>query len=265
MSPKTEIVPIRCLKDNYAYLLHCNGKTALFDAPEAQPILDVLGERGWTLNHILLTHHHDDHVQAVPELVEAFSEVIIPFKRGHKPRVIPPIVTGAAIDAYRLPSQVNQFIVPGHRMPVVGLKTKVMGVSGHTIGHLAYFVPDVQAVFTGDSLMALGCGRIFEGTPEMAWESLKNLNTLHRKTRVYSGHDYCAGNAAFALSVDPDNKALKARVEAIAKGVRPCVPATLDEERATNPFLRAEALASSLGVADAPAAFAKLRQMKDDF
>ena len=243
-----EILPVRCLKDNYAYLLHANGRTALFDAPEAAPILSALTERGWQLDQILLTHHHDDHIRAVPELVAATGAT----------------VTGAAADAHRLPP-LDHALRPGDVTEAAGLPAQVIDVPGHTIGHVAFYVPDAQAAFTGDSLMAIGCGRIFEGDAPMMWASLQRLNALPAETLICSGHDYCVSNGAFALSVDPENPELRARLADTAAAARPCAPATLAEERATNPFLRAPDLAPSLGFSDAEEAFAALRSMKDRF
>ena len=244
----TEIVTIRCLKDNYAYLLHSDGRTALFDAPEAAPIQAVLADRGWQLGQILLTHHHDDHIRAVPQLVAATGAT----------------VTGAAADAHRLPP-LNHALRPGDVTEAAGLPAQVIDVSGHTIGHVAFYVPDAEAAFTGDSLMAIGCGRIFEGDAPMMWASLQRLNALPAETLICSGHDYCVSNGAFALSVDPENPELRARLADTAAAARPCAPATLAEERATNPFLRAPDLAPSLGFSDAEEAFAALRSMKDRF
>ena len=244
----TEIVTIRCLKDNYAYLLHADGRTALFDAPEAEPILAALAERGWGLDQILLTHHHDDHIRAVPALVAV---------TGAK-------VTGARADAHRLPP-LDVAVAPGQITDAAGLPATVIDVSGHTVGHIAFHVPDADAAFTGDSLMAIGCGRIFEGDAPMMWASLQRLNALPAETLICSGHDYCVSNGAFALSVDPENPELRARLADTAAAARPCAPATLAEERATNPFLRAPDLAPSLGFSDAEEAFAALRSMKDRF
>ena len=243
-----EIVTIRCLRDNYAYLLHADGRTVLFDAPEAGPVLDALAGRGWGLERILLTHHHDDHIQAVPELVAA---------TGTK-------VTGARADAHRLPP-LDSAVAPGEVTDAVGLEAHVIDVSGHTVGHIAFHLPAAKAAFTGDSLMALGCGRLFEGDAATMWASLQRLDALPPDTLICSGHDYCAGNGAFAQSVDAANPALAARIRAVAAAERPCAPATLAEERQTNPFLRAPALAAGLGAADAGEAFAMLRRMKDAF
>ena len=245
-----ELVTLRCLKDNYAYLLHSDAGTVLIDAPEAMPILTELDARGWGLDAILLTHHHDDHIQAVPEIVAATGARVI----------------GAAADAHRLPP-LDVSVAPGEPLEVLGEPVHVIDVSGHTVGHVAFHFPGSAMAFTADSLMALGCGRLFEGDPAMMWDSLSRLNALPGDTLICSGHDYCTGNGAFALSVDPDNAALQDRLAAIAEARIPCAPATLDVERATNPFLRPAALSAALGMGDADDAqvFARLRRMKDDF
>ncbi|MTH78562.1 hydroxyacylglutathione hydrolase [Paracoccus aestuariivivens] len=245
-----ELVPVRCLTDNYAWLLHGNGQTTLIDAPEAAPILAELAARGWTLDLIALTHHHADHIQAVPELVAmTFAKVL-----------------GNAQDAARLPP-LDIATRPGERIEICGEPAEVIDVSGHTIGHVAFYLPDSDMAFTADSLMALGCGRLFEGNPQMMWDSLSRLNALPGETLICSGHDYCLGNGAFALSVDSGNDALRQRLDDTASGRRPCAPATLDDERATNPFLRVAELRSPLEMSDASdaAVFAELRARKDRF
>ncbi|RCW83339.1 hydroxyacylglutathione hydrolase [Paracoccus lutimaris] len=245
-----ELVPVRCLTDNYAWLLHGNGRTALIDAPEAAPILAELAARGWSLDLIALTHHHFDHIQAVPDLVAM---------TGAK-------VMGNALDAGRLPP-LDIPVRPGETVDICGEPASVIDVSGHTIGHVAFYLPQSAMAVTADSLMALGCGRLFEGDAPMMWQSLSRLNALPARTLICSGHDYCRGNGAFALSVDPENTALKTRLSETAAGLRPCAPATLAEERATNPFLRISELRPALGMADAPdvEVFARLRSMKDNF
>lgn len=244
-----DLVTIRCRKDNYAYLVHTDAGTVLFDAPEAGPILDALGERGWTLDQIALTHHHDDHVSAVRDLVAATGARVI----------------GAARDAHRLPP-LDETVAPGGTLTLAGTEAQVIDAAGHTTGHIAFYLPQAKAAFTADSLMAIGCGRLFECGPEVMWASLQRLAALPDDTLICSGHDYCAANGAFALSVDADNVALKARLRGVEGGT-PCAPVTLAEEKATNPFLRAGALAASLGMAGAPEGevFARLRSMKDAF
>lgn len=245
-----ELVTLRCLQDNYAYLLHGTAGTVLIDAPEARPVLEALAERGWGLNAILLTHHHADHIDGVAQLVAETGAKVI----------------GAGADAHRLPP-LDQRVTAGDAFEVLGGEpVDVIEVSGHTIGHVAYHFPRSGVAFTGDSLMAMGCGRLFEGSPAMMWESLSRLNALPETTLICSGHDYCAGNGAFALSVDPDNAALQQRLRETVAG-RSCAPVTLAEEQATNPFLRVRNLAAGLGMADSPDAeiFARLRKMKDSF
>lgn len=245
-----ELVTLRCLRDNYAYLLHGPAGTALVDAPEPGPILEALKDRGWNLDAILLTHHHADHIDGVAAMVAETGARIL----------------GAAADAHRLPP-LDSALTPGQPVEVLGEPVDVIDVPGHTVGHVAFHFAQSGMAFTGDSLMALGCGRLFEGDAAMMWGSLCRLNALPGETLICSGHDYCAGNGAFALSVDPGNAALKARLRATAEGALPCAPASLASERDTNPFLRPAALREGLGMPNAPDAevFARLRSMKDSF
>jgi hydroxyacylglutathione hydrolase len=252
-----EIVTIPCLKDNYAFLLHdpTTGATAVVDVPEAAPILAALKARDWQLSDIFITHHHWDHVDGVADLVAA---------TGAK-------VWGAAADAHRLPP-LDHALAEGDQVSLGALQGAVLDVSGHTVGHIAYHFPQAGAVFTADSLMAGGCGRLFEGTAAQMWDSLSKLAALPPTTLVCSGHEYTTGNLRFAQSVDPGNSALISRVTAVdaarAEG-RPTVPSTLSLELATNPFLRAAdpAIARHLDLdgADPATVFARLRSMKDAF
>jgi hydroxyacylglutathione hydrolase len=257
MAMPLEIVTIPCLQDNYAFLLHNPdmGQTVLVDAPEAAPILEVLRGRGWTLDHVWLTHHHWDHVDGLAGLLDVFS----------------PKVWGAAQDAERLPELTHALAV-GEGVDCAGLRVEIIDVPGHTLGHIAYYVPAEDAVFTADSLMVMGCGRLFEGTPENMWSSLQKLMNLPPETRVYSGHEYTASNCKFALTIDPHNSELISRVAQVtadrAAG-RPTVPALLGLECATNPFLRANdpAIREGLGMTDATVleVFTKIRALKDKF
>ncbi|PYE82398.1 hydroxyacylglutathione hydrolase [Pseudoroseicyclus aestuarii] len=249
------LVTVPCRTDNYAFLLHdeASGATALVDAPEAAPIQAELDRRGWTLSDILITHHHDDHVDGLAAL------------RGEA-RVI-----GAAADAHRLPP-LDLAVAPGGALDVLGQETQIIDVPGHTVGHIAFYIPDSGLLFTGDSLMALGCGRLFEGSPAQMWDSLSRLAQLPPETQVCSGHEYTRANGRFALSVDGGNAALHRRVAEVAaarEAGRPTVPSLLQQELETNPFLRAgdPELRRSAGIAQMSPeeAFAELRRRKDSF
>jgi hydroxyacylglutathione hydrolase len=252
-----EIVTVPCLKDNYAYLLHdeATGATAVVDVPEAAPILNALNEREWRASHILITHHHDDHIAGVSALAGATGARVI----------------GAAADRHRLP-RLDEAVVPGDAIRIGMYEGHVIDVSGHTVGHVAFHFPEGGVVFTADSLMALGCGRLFEGTPEMMWQSLSRLAALPPETLVCSGHEYAQSNARFALTIEPANPALISRAHAIndaRNDGRPTVPTILSQELATNPFLRANLpeVKTLIGMPDASdaQAFAEIRARKDRF
>ncbi|MEO1641172.1 MAG: hydroxyacylglutathione hydrolase [Pseudomonadota bacterium] len=248
-----ELVTVPCLADNYAFLIHNaqTGETALIDAPEAAPIQAELDARGWTLTDILLTHHHHDHIGGVAGL------------RGSA-RVV-----GAAADAHRLPP-LDLAVKEGDALTVCGQDMQALDVSGHTVGHVAFVMPGYA--FTGDSLMAGGCGRLFEGTPAQMWESLQKLRALPQDTLICSGHEYTASNLRFAASLDPDNPDLILRTQAVSDARdhgQPTVPSDLRTEVRTNPFLRADvpAFKAAVGMADANVVdvFAAVRAQKDTF
>jgi hydroxyacylglutathione hydrolase len=252
-----EVVIIPCLSDNYAYLLRDagTGKVGLVDAPEPGPIDDALSGRGWRLDTIFVTHHHDDHIAGVEAL-----------RSRHGAEVV-----GNAADARRLP-RLDRPVEPGDEVVLGGSRAVLIDVPGHTVGHVAYHFAEERALFSADSLMVMGCGRLFEGSAEAMWDSLSRLAALPPETRVYSGHEYAESNVRFALSVDGDNPALRERAEEI-RGLRaarrPTVPGALAAELATNPFLRARDpdMKHRLGMADAPdaAVFAEIRRRKDSF
>ena len=252
-----EIRTIPCLSDNYAYLAHDpdTGATAAIDVPEAGPIIAVLAETGWTLSDVLITHHHNDHVDGLPDLLAA-----------HPARVI-----GAAGDAHRLPA-LDVAVSEGDTVNIGNEAGTVIDVSGHTINHIAFHFPGSAALFSADSLMALGCGRVFEGTKPQMHASLQKLAALPGDTVVYSGHEYTAANGKFALTIDPENSTLISRVRDVtekrANGIA-TVPSLLSEELATNPFLRAHdpAVQANLGLtgANATDVFTEIRTRKDNF
>ena len=250
-----EIVTVACRTDNYAFLVHEDGLTALIDAPEAAPIVAALDSRGWGLNEIWLTHHHGDHVEGVEELRAEYGAT----------------VTGALADKHRLPL-LNRSVSDGDSFDFSGHDVHVLDVSGHTVGHIALYVPDAEAAFTGDSLMALGCGRLFEGTAPQMWDSLSKLADLPPDTMICSGHEYTQANGKFALTIEPENADLISRTEAVAaarEAGKPTVPSRLSDELATNPFLRASRpeVKQALGMENASDAevFAEIRKRKDRF
>ena len=257
MAMPLQIETIPCLSDNYAYLAHDpeSGETALVDAPEAEPILTRLSETGWRLSHILVTHHHFDHVDAIGDVLAAH----------------PAKVVGNAADQARLP-KLDLALHDGDAVRIGGETGVMIDVSGHTIGHVAFHFPQSAVAFTADSLMALGCGRVFEGTKAQMHASLARLAALPPETLICSGHEYTQSNAAFALTVDPENTALKARAHAVAAARArgdATVPSLLSEELATNPFLRASdaSLQAAIGMKgqDPVDVFAEIRTRKDNF
>ena len=242
-----------CLSDNYGYLALdvASGLVACIDTPEPRPILAALGEMGGRLQYILNTHWHPDHAGGNAEIKAATGATI----------VAPPEVSRI--------SPIDQTVTAGDVVEMGDTRWRVMDTGGHTRGHISYYDPADGVVFVGDTLFALGCGKVFEGTPAQMWESLGRLAALPDDTRVYCAHEYTAANARFALSVDSD-PALDARAQAVfdarARG-EPTVPTTIGLEKATNPFLRAPMLAPALGVAGGPdhEAFAAVRAAKDSF
>lgn len=252
-----QLVTIPCLSDNYAYLVHdaATGATAVIDVPDAAPILNALAARQWKASHILITHHHDDHIVGVESLAAATGAKVI----------------GNAADAHRLPP-LDEAVAPGDTIRI-GMETAtVIDVPGHTVGHVAYHFPASKLAFTADSLMACGCGRLFEGTPAQMWGSLSRLAALPPDTVVCSGHEYTASNIRFALTIEPGNTDLAARAGATeaarGKGIA-TVPSLLSLELATNPFLRAarpevKAQVGMPGASDVDV-FAEIRGRKDRF
>ena len=250
-----EIELFPCRSDNFGVLLHdpATGATASIDAPEEKPILDALARRGWTLSHIFTTHHHNDHVEANAALKQRFGMTII----GPGRETIPGI---------------DRKVDDGDTFDFAGRRVEVIATPGHTLGHICFYLPEEKLLFAADTLFALGCGRLFEGTPADMWTSLSRLAALPDDTTVYFGHEYTLSNARFARTIDPENAALSQRVAEIealrAKGGF-TAPTTIGLEKATNPFLRAADLAirRHLGMERAGDAevFAEIRGRKDRF
>ncbi|MCW2276442.1 hydroxyacylglutathione hydrolase [Rhodoblastus acidophilus] len=246
----------QCLSDNFGLLAHESetGATVAFDAPDADRIVAALDATGWRLTDIWITHHHQDHIGGVAALKARFPDA----------RVV-----GARKDAHRLP-QLDLAVVDGDVIAFGACSARVLETPGHTLGHVCYHLPDEAVVVTGDTLFSLGCGRVMEGDMPMMHASVMRLAALPAETKVYCGHEYTLANGRFALTVDPDNRALRDRM-AEAETLRAhgafTLPTTIGRERATNPFLRADdsALRRSLGMetAESDAVFAELRERKN--
>lgn len=253
-SLQIELVP--CLSDNYAYLLHDpdSNFTAVVDPSEAGPVNKRLQKRGLALTHILCTHHHGDHTGGNLELKKKYHAQVV----------------GAASDQNR---------IPGIDVPLVdrwqfgSQEVLVIDTPGHTRGHCSFYFPSSGVIFTGDTLFSLGCGRLFEGTPEEMWSSLTKLLALPDETLIYCGHEYTQSNAKFSLSVEPRNERLQKRAQEITnlrESGQPTIPTTLEEEKATNPFLRPHSLEirKVLSIREDASdidSFAAIRRAKDHF
>jgi hydroxyacylglutathione hydrolase len=255
MPAQTRLFP--CRSDNYGVLLHDpeTGATAAIDAPEAAPIEAALKATGWKLTDILVTHHHADHTDGIMAL-----------KDKYKCRVVAP-----AAEAAKIPG-VDETVREGDKVTVGKLAANVIETPGHTSGHITYWFHGDKLAFAGDTLFAIGCGRVIEGTMPMMWKSLLKLRDLPDDTKVYCGHEYTAANIKFAKTIEPNNKSLLARevqvTQQLAKG-EPTIPVTIGDEKKANPFLRADVpeVAAHLGMAGMPAAdvFAEIRERKNKF
>lgn len=252
-----EVHQFPCLSDNYCWLVRDEAAnvTAVVDTPEVEAINRALEEKGWRLTHILNTHHHFDHAGGNEALKEKWGCTIV----------------GADMDASRIPG-IDVRVKEGDVYQFGESSARVFEVPGHTSGHIAYHFEDDRIAFVGDTIFALGCGRLFEGTAEQMWDSLEKLMGMPDDTTIYCAHEYTQANAAFALSVEPGNPQLVERAAEIerlrADGV-PTVPTTLAREKATNPFLRPSSanLQETVGLVGAPLVevFAETRRRKDNF
>ncbi len=244
-----------CLSDNYGFLLHDTDshETACIDTPDAKAYLLEADMKGWRITQIWNTHWHPDHAGGNAAIKAATGCTI----------------TAPAGDAAKIEG-VDRTVDQGDTVLIGDVAARVLNVGGHTLGHIAYHLPTADIAFVGDSLFALGCGRMFEGTAPQFWASLSRLKALPPSTLLHCAHEYTASNARFALHADPDNAALAAYADEIAAkraAGQPTVPALLSRELATNPFLRADdpAMQARWGSGDAVATFAALRAAKDSF
>ena len=254
---KLKVFQFPCRDDNYGVILHDpeTGLVVSVDAPETESIADVLEDKRLKLTHILTTHHHGDHVAGNKTL-----------KAAHGCTIIGPIDEQSKIPG------IDKSVGHGDSFDLEGHRVEIIGSGGHTLGEISYYFPDDGLLFAGDCLFAMGCGRIFEGDAKMMHESLQRLAALPDDTKVYAGHEYTLSNAKFALSVDGSNEALQKRardVEMLLDDGKPTLPTTIGEEKATNPFLRADdpAIRAALGMEDADTVdvFAQIRARKDRF
>lgn len=252
-----DIQQIPCLQDNYGYLIHDPdaGLTASIDTPDAAAIEAALAERGWHLDYILNTHHHFDH---------AGGNLALKAKTGC-------MIVGSRSDAARIPG-IDIQVGEGDTFDFGSHRARILETSGHTLGHICYVFDADRAAFVGDTLFSMGCGRLFEGTPQQMWDSLQKLMRLPDDVRVYCAHEYTQSNGRFAVTMEPQNAALAARIREVAAlraAGRPTVPSTIGVEKATNPFLRPASaeLRATLNLPDAREAevLGETRRRKDRF
>lgn len=238
-----EIIAIPALSDNYVWLMHeaTSGETVVVDPAVAEPVLAAAAARGWRIGQVWNTHWHPDHTGGNAGIKAATGCM----------------VTGPAAEFARIPTLDVQ-VGEGDRVAIGGIGAEILGVPGHTAGHIAFHLPAAAVIFTGDVLFAMGCGRLFEGTPEQMHANMQRLANLPGDTQVYCGHEYTLSNGRFARSVEPDNTDIAARlreVEAMRSRGEATVPTSIALERATNPFMRSRD-AAELGT---------LRTAKDSF
>lgn len=255
------LTPIPAFNDNYLWMIESDQECWILDPGDAKPVQQALADRGRDLTGILVTHHHNDHIGGIAELARPGMPVI-----------------GPSINPYHL---VNDPVSEGDSRIICGLRFDILDVPGHTLNHLAYYAPRqanqlTPILFSGDTLFAAGCGRLFEGTPEQMYRSLHKLSDLPDETAVYCAHEYTMANLAFASSLEPNNRELKNRI-AEMQNLRdqniPTIPSSIGVEKATNPFLRVQseeivgsAIKSNAGTSTNPVdIFASIRRMKDNF
>lgn len=252
-----EIHQFNCRDDNYCVLIHdpVSGQCASVDAPQESSILEALDEKGWKLSHILVTHWHFDHVEGIGGLKSKFGCKVI----------------GPKLEVSKIES-LDETMVDGDSFQFGSDTVRVISTPGHTLGMINFHFVDTKIVFTGDTLFALGCGRLFEGDGAMMWNSMQKLAALPSDTAVYCGHEYTIANGNFALSIDPENEKLQTRMDeftALRQAGKPTLPTTIGNEMETNPFMRPsdKAIRAMLGMENASDSevFGEIRSRKDNF
>ncbi len=252
-----EIVQIAVLDDNYIYLIHdpVSGETGVVDPAITDPVVDTLKKRNWTLNYILNTHHHWDHIGANLELKQETQCKII----------------GYQADSDRIPG-IDHPLADGDFFSLGNESAQVIATPGHTLGHIVYYFKDSNALFCGDTLFSMGCGRLFEGTAEQMWQSLQIIKSLPPETNIYCAHEYTLANAQFAVSLEPGNQQLQQRyqqVEQLRASNLPTIPSSLKQELASNPFLRTDSQEIQQSINKKNASdieiFSSIRKLKDQF
>ncbi len=257
LSETTQIRQFACLDDNFGVLVHdtASGTTIAFDVPHAGAYEAVLEETGWTLSHILITHHHWDHVQGLGELKQKTGATVIGPERSRQKI-----------------SELDRTVEDGDDVLCGPYEVKAIATPGHTLDQISWFIPSIKMAHTGDTLFSLGCGRVFEGDKEMMWSSLaKLIRQLPDDTAIYCGHEYTEANARFSLTIEPENADLQARAREVAdlrSQGKSTLPTTMGQEKKTNPFLRAgeASVAKALGMEGKSAAeiFTEIRTRKDN-
>ncbi len=251
------IQQIPVLTDNYIYLIHDteSTETAVIDPAIAPPVLRQLQSNHWTLDYIFNTHHHSDHIGGNVDLKQQTACKI----------------AGAMADQYRIPD-IDIPLQEGDTLHIGRYNINIIECYGHTTGHIAFYIPEAEALFCGDTLFSLGCGRLFEGTAQQMQQSLAKFTTLPLTTKIYCAHEYTASNAKFALSVEPNNPALLQRIEQVSQlraKHQSTIPSTLAQELASNPFLRTDSpeIRQSLNLKNATdlEVFMELRKRKNHF
>jgi hydroxyacylglutathione hydrolase len=254
---RLEIHQFPTRSDNYGVLIHdpATEATASIDAPDAEELLAALHEKGWVLTHILTTHHHHDHT-AGNAIVKRMTGCTI---------------IGPAKEAGEIPG-IDVTVKDGDVVEIGSIKGKAIETPGHTSGHVSYYFPEDEIVFVGDTLFSVGCGKLLEGDAKTMWASLSKLAKLPPDTKLYCGHEYTNANCRFALTVEPENAALKARADEVAELAEksePALPTTIGQELATNPFLRpsSPAIQKRLGMEGRQLSeiFGEIRKRKDRF